>query len=122
MHSWKKRKAPTADNRAPESSLGMALRFQMQMMSFKARPSGAPSHRQRKGKAFITKRPHSRHNSEQVDESSDDEPTFSGPIAAEFERLRDEVDSLKEALYESKKLHKRQTKVHILHTKTRSVF
>jgi hypothetical protein len=84
------------------------------MMSFKL-PSEASSHSQRKGRSFVTKRSHSHHHdTEQIDESSDDEPTFSGPIAAaEVDRLRKEVDSLKQALQETKKINKRQSKVHL---------
>lgn len=63
------------------------------------------------GRPFIA---HSRRNSEQIDESSDDEPTIRRPIAAtEIDRLRKEVDALKEALHEGKKSHKRQTKVNL---------
>lgn len=58
------------------------------------------------------KRPYS--HAEQIDESSDDESIFTEPIASsEADRLRKEVDSLKQALHDSKKINKRQSKVHL---------
>ena len=72
----------------------------------------ASSQSHKRGRSFVTKRSNSQHD-DQIDESSDNEPTFTGPIAvSEVDRLRKEVDSLKQALHESKKTNKRQSKVH----------
>ena len=44
---------------------------------------------------------------------SSEEPVFRGPLAvAEYERLKKEIESLKESLHEMKRSSKKQTKVH----------
>jgi hypothetical protein len=66
------------------------------------------------GRSFVTtvKRSHSYYYD--CEQSSDDEPAFTEPIAvSEIDKLRKEVDSLKQALHESKRINKRQSKVHL---------
>jgi len=67
----------------------------------------------KKGKSLIARHPyHHQHDSRHCQDESDGEPGYKGPIAvAEFDRMRKEIEALKETLHESKKSYKRQTKV-----------
>jgi len=76
----------------------------------------------RKGKSSVSRHLSHRYDtriasSQNVYDNMDrslEEPVFIGPLAvAEYERLRKEVESLKESLHEAKRSSKKQTKAHL---------
>jgi hypothetical protein len=64
------------------------------------------------GRTLITKHPFHRHHDSGLHDESSDELVCNGSIAAaEFDRMRKEIETLKEALHDSRKASKRQMKV-----------
>jgi hypothetical protein len=109
-HLLKRKKTTKADNRGPDTGLGIPF---IPIANNDIQTRHLASQSRRKGRSFVMAKRCNSHD-EQIDESSDNEPTSTGPIAAsEVDRLKMEVDSLKQALQESKKANKRQSKVHL---------
>ena len=74
--------------------------------------SDSALHSNKKGRTLVSKHPYHQAQENRCYEGSSDESAFNGPIAAaEFDRMKKEIETLKAALHESKKTTKRQSKV-----------
>ena len=74
--------------------------------------SDSALHSSKKGRALVSKHPCHQAQENRCYEGSSDDSAFNGPItAAEFDRMKEEIETLKSALHESKKTTKRQSKV-----------
>jgi len=78
--------------------------------SFLTLRSDSALHSNKKGRTLVSKHHQAQEN--RCYEGSSDETAFNGPIAAaEFDRMKREIETLKAALHENKKTAKRQSKV-----------
>ena len=111
-HSLKRKKLSRTENKSGDSILGIGLYPLSKTYFFLTLRSDSALHSNKKGRTLVSKHPYNQVQENRCYEGGSEESAFNGPIAAaEFDRLKKEIETLKAALHESKKTTKRQSKV-----------